>query len=146
MIDGLVLSLGAHPMIAALATTILVLTAAYLIGLAAVAVVAPARFDAFLLGFAQSPSLHWLEMAIRILVGLALWMQSPAMPFPSAFSWGGIVLLATSLLLLALPYRWHRQFAERSVPRALRYRHALAAASATVGISLLACLWRGGDS
>lgn len=146
MIDGLVLSLGAHPAIAALATTILVLTAAYLIGLAAVAVVVPARFDSFLLGFAQSPSMHWLEMAIRILVGLALWMQSPAMPFPIAIRWGGIALVATSLLLLALPYRWHRQFAEHAVPRALRYRPVLAATSAAVGIFLFACLWRGSTS
>lgn len=146
MIDGLALSLGAHPAVSALATTILVLTALYFIGLALVAVVAPARFDSFLLGFAQSPSVHWLEMAIRILVGLALWVESPEMPLPIVFRWGGIVLVATSLLMLALPYRWHRRFAERSVPRALRYRPALSAVSAAIGVLLLACLWRDGNA
>ena len=146
MIAGLALPLGAHPAVAALATTILVLTAVYFIGLAVVAVVAPVRFDSFLLGFAQSPSVHWLEMAIRILIGLALWMKSPEMLLPIVFRWSGIVLVATSLLMLALPYRWHRRFAERSVPRALRYRPVLSAVSATIGMVLLVCLWRNGNA
>lgn len=129
-------------MIDALAAAILTLAGGYLIGLGLAALFAPMRVATFLLAFAQSVKAHWLEMLTRILVGAALLMKSPAMAFPNIFLWFGVLLLGTSVLLLLLPWRWHRRFAAHAVPRALRHLPVVAMVSAMAGAFLLTSLWR----
>lgn len=92
----------------------------YLIALAAVAFVAPHRAKRFLSGFASSASAHFVELCLRLVVGAALVLYARQMKFTSVFvAFGGLVIL-TTLILFAIPWRWHQRFAVWSVPFATR--------------------------
>ena len=99
------------------AAGVVVVAGLYLIALAVVALVRPASARRFLLGFAQTAAAHYTEMAARILVGVALVVASPQMLFSQFLFWFGIALLASSVLLLFLPWKWHRSMGERILPR-----------------------------
>ena len=99
------------------AAGVVVVAGLYLVALAVVALVRPASARRFLLGFAQTAAAHYTEMAARILVGVALVVASPQMLFSQFFFWFGIALLASSVLLLFLPWKWHRSMGERILPR-----------------------------
>jgi hypothetical protein len=77
----------------------------------------PALARRFLLGFAQTAAAHYIEMVGRILVGVALVVASPQMLFSAFFLWFGVALLASSMVLLCLPWRWHRSMGERVLPK-----------------------------
>ena len=100
-------------MIGAMSVVLLALTAAYLLGLGACALVRPAWARRFLLGHASSPRLHYLELALRLLVGGALLVRAPAMPWPQAFTFVGGVLVVTTLVLALVPWRRHQAFAHK---------------------------------
>src|SRR5688500_10046984 len=100
-----------------IAAGIVVTAGLFLIGLAAVALARPAIARHFLLGFARTAATHYAEMAARILVGGALVVASPRMLFQQFFYWFGLALLASSVVLLCLPWKWHRSFGERVLPR-----------------------------
>ncbi|KFN46722.1 hypothetical protein N787_09405 [Arenimonas metalli CF5-1] len=87
----------------------------------------------FLLGHASSARLHYLELALRLLVGAALLVRAPAMPWPQAFTVAGGVLVGTTLV----PWRRHQAFARRTVPQALRFLPMLGVASLGLGAGLL---------
>ena len=87
----------------------------------------------FLLGFASSASLHYLELALRILVGAALVQRAAALPYPSKFHAFGWVLILTSIGLSLVPWNWHRQFTQRAVPYALRAIKLLGASAIALG-------------
>ena len=97
------------------------------------ALAAPARARRFLLGFASSPVLHYAELAIRCVVGAGFVHRAPNMRFPLVFTVAGSVLLLTTAGLVLVPWRWHRRFAERSVPAALRFLPLLGVASLLLG-------------
>lgn len=130
-----------------MATTIaqlLILAAAcFLISLGAFALLAPARVRAFLLGFAGSPGLHFLELGLRALLAWALLQQAGALPWPRVFALAGWVLLLTTAVMAVLPWRWHRRFAQQAVPRALRFLPLLALAALGMGGFLLFSLATG---
>jgi hypothetical protein len=123
-------------MIAAMSVLVLALTAAYLVGLGACALLRPALARRFLLGHASSPRLHYLELALRLLVGGALLVRAPAMPWPQAFTFVGWVLVVTTLVLALVPWRRHQAFAQRTVPQALRFLPLLGVASLGLGAGL----------
>jgi hypothetical protein len=54
------------------------------------------------------------------------------------------VLVATTLVLAVLPFRWHQRFAQRSVPQALRFLPLLGLASALLGGGLMWAALAGG--
>jgi hypothetical protein len=126
-----------------LALTVVVLTGLYLIGLAVATVAAPERAARFLAGLAGSAALHYLELAVRLLVGAAFIIQAPRLPYARAFTVFGGMLVLTTVGLCLVPWQAHRRFAERSVPPVLRYLPLLGGASLVAGVSVLVAAWRG---
>jgi hypothetical protein len=125
------------------ALAIVLLAGAYLVLLAAVAFFAPSRAARFLRGFAGNARLHYLELALRGVVGIAFVLQAPQMRFTDAFSLFGWMLLLTTAALLVLPWRVHRAFALRAIPYATRYLPLVAVASLLLGGLILAAALAG---
>jgi hypothetical protein len=120
---------------------VVVLSAAvYLMLLGAGALLRPARAKRFLASFASSASMHFVELALRLVVGSALVITAPRMGFGSVFSVFGWVLVWTTLALAAVPWRLHHRFARWSVPKATQYMPLLGISSLLAGLLLLAAL------
>ncbi len=130
-------------MIGFLAASGVVLLGAYFVALGSVALLRPETARRFLFGFAGTPMAHYSELTARLLAGGTLVVHSPSMAFPTAFSAFGYLLLATTAFLLLVPWRWHRHFAQRAVPRALRHLGLLGISSLALGATILAALARG---
>lgn len=124
-------------MLELVALTLVVLAAAYLIGLGVAAFVAPSRTARFLDAFASSARAHYLEIAIRLLVGAALVVAAPRMLWPDVFQVFGWVIVVTSLVLLVLPWRWHQRFAQAVVPPLTRRVWLFGLLSLPLGVVLL---------
>lgn len=114
-----------------------VLSALYLLTLGAASLFAPAHAGRFLLGFASSPAAHYAELSIRLAVGAALVQYAPNMHFSSAFNLFGWVLLLTTLGLLALPWHWHRRFAQHAVAGATRFIALIGIGSLSLGAAVV---------
>jgi hypothetical protein len=127
-----------------LASTLVVLAALYLIGLAVAVVLAPAHAAQFLGGFASSASTHYLELVLRLIAGWAFLQYAPQMLFSGFFVVGGWILVVTTLALFAVPWRWHQRFAQWGVPHATRNLRPVAAASFMFGGFILTALILGG--
>ena len=112
---------------------VVALSAVYLLLLGAASLFVPSRTSRFLLGFAASPSVHFLEMFLRLVAGAALVIYAPNMQFSGAFSAFGWLLLVTTAGLLLVPWHWHRSFAQSVVPRFTRYVSALGLVSLSLG-------------
>ena len=117
---------------------IVLLVGLYFVLLAAVALLAPARGASFLLGFAETARLHYLELALRCIAGIAFVLQAPQMRFAGAFALFGWMLLLTTAGLVLVPWRWHRAFAQRAVPYATRHLPLVGVASLLLGGLVLA--------
>jgi hypothetical protein len=72
-------------MLESLALTVVVLTGFYFCALGVVSLFLPGKAKRFLLGFASSPRVHYIELSIRLLVGAALLIHAPRMFAPDAF-------------------------------------------------------------
>jgi hypothetical protein len=127
----------------AIAAGLVIFAGFCLIALAAVALARPALARRFLLGFAQTASAHYTEMAARILVGVALVVASPRMLFSQYFLWFGVALLASSVMLLCLPWRWHRSMGERVLPRFVSLLGVVSVVSLLLGSLLVAAVVAG---
>lgn len=108
-------------MIEAIALVVIVLAALYLLALGTASLVVPARAGRFLLGFASSRQVHFVELFLRFVIGAALILYAPRMLLSGAFSIFGWILLVTTACLLVVPWQWHRRFAQYAVPRATRH-------------------------
>jgi hypothetical protein len=115
----------------------------FLTTLGVASLAAPSHASRFLLGFAGSPSRHYAELALRILVGGAFVFVAPGMLFPSAFALFGWVLLLTTAGLLLIPWRWHHRFAQRAVPEALRFLPWVGLFSVVFGGLVLSAVYHG---
>ena len=120
-------------MIDGLAVALVLLAGIFLAGLGAACLFAPALARRFLLGFASSLALHYLELAIRLVVGGALLVVAPSMAYPRVFAAAGAVLVITTVVLALVPWRWHRHFAQRTVPGVLRFLPWLGLSSMSLG-------------
>jgi hypothetical protein len=120
-------------MVSLVAFYIVLLFGAYLVCLGSIALLSPARARRFLLGFATTPTLHWVELGLRVLAGAAFVANASAMRHPEVFAGLGWVLLLTTAVLMLIPWRWHRQFAQRSVPRALEFLPLIGVTSILLG-------------
>ena len=121
-----------------LASILVLLAGFYLIGLAGLLSVSPARGKRFLGGFASSAFTHYFELAIRLIAGVAILLHAPRMLFSAFFLILGWVLVITTVGLFTVPWQWHRRFAQWGVPYATRYVRLLAVASFVFGGFVLA--------
>ena len=132
-------------MIEFLAQATVVLAAVYLIGLAVASIFAPARATGFLNAFAGSARAHYTEISIRLIVGAALVVAGPGMLYGQVFYLFGWIIVATSIMLLLLPWRWHHRFAQIVVPPLTRRVWLFGLLSLPLGsVILFAILYRGG--
>jgi hypothetical protein len=115
----------------------------FFLSLGGACLVAPSRASRFLQGFAGSPSKHYTELAVRLLVGGAFVLTAPRLLAPDVFSVFGWILLATTAGLLLVPWRWHHRFARHTVPEALRFLPLLGVSSAVLGGLVLWAVFRG---
>ena len=109
----------------------------YLIALGISCFVRPRSTATFLLGHASSGFTHYLELALRVLLGVCLVQRAPSLRYPAVIELFGWVLLITTALLFLIPWRWHQQFALKAVPLALRHIRLLGASSIALGGTLL---------
>jgi hypothetical protein len=120
---------------------IIVLTAAtYLVVLGGSALFRPALATRFLGGFATTQTLHFLELALRIVAGGAFVLSAPRLALREAVAALGWVLVGTSLVLALVPWRLHQRFAAWSVPQALQYLPLIGVASLAGGLGLIAAV------
>lgn len=124
-------------MIQALAIVLVAGVGAFLVALGLAALLRPQLAQSFLLGFAGSPTRHYAELTVRLAIGCALVLASPALPAAAAFSLFGWVLLATTGVMVLVPWHIHRTFAQATVPMALRHLPAIGLASLAAGASTL---------
>lgn len=127
-------------MISALSAVTVSLVGLYLIGLGLMALLNPDRAAAFFNGFARSASVHYVELALRFVAGGAFLVAAPRLLFSDAFVVVGWTLLVTTIALAVIPWRWHRRFAERGVPYAVRNLPVVAIASCLMGTAVLVSL------
>lgn len=103
-----------------LTAVIVVLAGIWLIALATISFARPNLAKRFLGGFASSAFTHFLEVSVRIIVGTAFVLYSPQMKFSVMLALFGWILILTSIVLLFVPWKLHRRFAEWSLPVATR--------------------------
>ena len=87
-----------------------VATGIWLIGLGAFMLVRPKTALAALGRMGGSAAIHIGEMAVRILVGLALVLAAAGSRYPVAITVIGGFLIASAVVLLILPRRWHAAY------------------------------------
>jgi uncharacterized protein YjeT (DUF2065 family) len=109
------------------------LAALYLVGFGALAIAVPEQVSGYLHGFAGSMRSHMLELVIRLAAGAAFVEYASQMQFTGAFHLLGRVLIITTLGLAVLPWRWHRRFAQLSVPVANPYLPLMGLVSIAAG-------------
>lgn len=119
------------------ALVIVVTAATYLVTLGVGAFLRPESARRFLGGFATTRRLHFVELALRTLVGIAFVISAPRMALGDASRVFGWVLITTSIGLTLVPWQLHQRFALWSVPRATQYLSLIGAASLTAGIGLI---------
>jgi hypothetical protein len=120
-----------------LSLVIVMLTGIYFFVLAGLSLFAPEQAKRYLLGFASSAHLHYTELILRIVVGTTFIQHAPRMLFSAGFAVFGWVLIATSVVLLLIPWRWHARFAQRAVPKATQYIGLMGASSLIIGALIL---------
>ncbi len=120
-----------------IAVALIVLTAVYFILLGIVALLKPTIAARFLLGFANTAAMHYLELFLRIAIGFALIHQCEKMLFSNAYWSFGWLLVATTACLFLIPWHWHRQFTETVVPYANNYLNLIGIISLILGILIL---------
>jgi hypothetical protein len=82
-------------------------------------------------------------LAVRAAVGMALVIAAPGLPASGLLRLFGGVLLATTLVMAMLPWRWHQRFSAQRVPRALSFLGLIGGVSLAAGLGLLAAAWQG---
>jgi hypothetical protein len=111
-----------------------------------VAFAKPAIAERFLTAFASSARTHYLEQAVRVLVGAALVVRSPIMWQPKVFWLVGWAIVVSSAVLLCVPWQWHQRLGERVLPLLARHLRIYAVGSLTLGALLLYGVFAGGGA
>lgn len=134
---------AAHSLLSAVAFGLVMLAALFLCTLGLASIFRPDRTKDFLGAFASSARTHFTEIALRVLVGLALVHTAPRMQFASLLTMFGWLLIGTSAVLALVPWRWHRRFADWSLPRATRFMALFGGVSLIGGVLMLCALLLG---
>lgn len=133
-------------MVSQLAFTALLLAAAYLLVLGVAAITQPDRARRFLGSFASSARIHFVELTLRFVCGVALLITAPSVRAGQAFRIVGWILIGSTVVLAVVPWRFHQRFASSAVPIAGRYMLFVGAGAIVGGLILLGSLtvWRSG--
>ena len=75
----------------------------------------------FLRAFVKTPWHHFLEQTLRLIVGASIVVHAPHMAFSDFFGVFGWIIIITSLMLVGLPWRWHRTFAQKVIPTVIKF-------------------------
>ena len=120
-----------------------VVAGVWLIGLAILAVAKPEAIKHFFGKFASSAFAHFFEMFGRLIVGAAFVIYAPQMMFPMVFTAFGWLLIGTTAVLIFVPWKLHRKFADRSLPMVEKWMTLFGAVSFCGGLFLLYSLFFG---
>jgi hypothetical protein len=126
-----------------LAASVLVGLGLFLIGLACVAFANPPVVERFLTSFASSARTHYIEQALRLVIGASLIVLSPTMWQSNLFRIVGWLIVVSSVGLLLIPWRWHHRFGERVLPLLVRHLSLYAVGFAAFGLLLLTGVFMG---
>src|SRR5262245_36952597 len=108
-----------------------------LIAFTGVAFARPAIAGRFLTRFASSARTHYAEQVVRLLVGAALVVRSPAMWQSTMFLLFGWGIVVSSAVLICIPWQWHDRLGGRLRPLLVRYLRPYAVGSFALGVLLL---------
>lgn len=86
------------------------LAGAWLIGIGLFMLLRPRPALAILGRMGGSPLIHFGEMAARFTVGLLLFLVAPDTRAPDVMMFVGVFLMASAVVIAALPRRWHSAF------------------------------------
>ncbi len=112
---------------------VVVLAGLWLVGLGVGAFAAPGPTAGLLGRFASTARAHYTEHLLRLTAGAAFVLYAGETRFPRPFEIFGWVLVATSALLLLLPWRWHHRFGRWAIPLAVRHLRLLGLGSLALG-------------
>ena len=128
----------------AVAAIVIVAFGLVLIAFTGVVFTKPAIAERFLMHFASSARTHYVEQVLRLLIGAALVVRSPAMWQSTIFWLVGWAIVVSSAALICTPWRWHDRLGERVRPLLVRYLKLYAVGAFALGVLLLYGLFRGG--
>jgi hypothetical protein len=90
--------------------------------------------------FASSAKAHYFEQLLRLIAGLGLLIYSDNMLFSNLFGIFGWVLVATSILLIITPWKWHNKFGEWAIPFTIRNLILYAVSASIIGLVIIYCV------
>ncbi|MCP5395353.1 MAG: hypothetical protein H6918_01220 [Sphingomonadaceae bacterium] len=99
-------------MISIVSLAFVLLAAAWLFGVSGLCALSPARAQQGLAAMGSNLTIHVGEHLLRGATGAALVLRSADTKTPDLFLLGGWFILGSSLLILALPRRWHHAYAQ----------------------------------
>jgi hypothetical protein len=98
------------------------------------------------MSFASSARTHFVEQALRLLVGTSLIVLSPAMWQANVFWLVGWAIVVSSVALILVPWQWHHRLGERVLPMIVRHLRLYAIGMFAFGAFLLYGVLAGGDA
>ena len=119
------------------ATFVVVAFGFFLIAFTGAVFVKPAIAERFVAVFASSARTHYVEQVLRLLIGAALVVLSPAMWQSNLFWLIGWAIVISSVALICAPWQWHLRFGERVRPMFRRHLRLYAVGAFAFGALLL---------
>jgi hypothetical protein len=102
--------------------------------------VKPAIAERFLRSFASTARAHYIEQALRLLLGIALLAVSPLMWGSTVIRVLGWGIVLSTVGLMVVPWRWHNQLAQHLTPKLVGHMRVFAIAVFAFGAFLLVAL------
>lgn len=127
-------------MLAAVAFIVALLAATFLVMLGLACFVRPVHAQRFLGSLASTARLHFIEVILRLVAGIALVVSAPRMLLGSAIAAFGWIVLATSVGMALVPWRLHQRFAAVVVPHVFKRLRVVGLVAAAGGLGLLVAL------
>ena len=122
------------------AGAITILFGLYLITLLIVTLLNKRFATSFLSSFASSAKAHYIEQTLRLIAGLGVLFYSHNMLLPDLFRIFGLVLTATSALLIIMPWKWHNKFGKRAMPLVMKNLTFYGVSASILGLVVLYCV------
>lgn len=128
------------------ASVVVVACGLFLMGVAGVVFTRRALAERFLMSFASSARTHYVEQALRLLMGASLVVLSPAMWQASMFRVLGWAIVISSAALILIPWRWHHRLGKWVLPMVVRRMKVYAVGLFAFGALLLYGVFAAGSA